>query len=139
MRYLLDTNVISELAARQPNLRVVQWIDDLDPSSLYLSVITIGELRKGIEKLPESRRKETLHDWLSDDLLIRFSGRILLLDADVMLTWGMLMGQLEHRGIPIGAMDSLIAALALHHQCVLVTRDENGFHEAGISLINPWR
>src|SRR5437867_2499844 len=103
MRYLLDTNVISELVARQPNPRVVQWIDRLDPSSLYLSVITIGELRKGIEKLPESKRKETLHDWLSDDLLIRFSSRILSLDVDVMLTWGTLMGQLERRGKPIGA------------------------------------
>src|SRR6266511_826096 len=108
MRYLLDTNVISELVARQPNLRVVQWIDGWDPSSLYLRVITIGELRKGIEKLPESKRKQTLHDWLSDDLLIRFSSRVLSLDVEVMRTWGALMGQLERRGKPLAAMDSLI-------------------------------
>ena len=85
MKYLLDTNVISELAAKRPNLQVVQWIDSLEPDDVYLSVITIGELRKGIEKLPDSRRKQTLQDWLSDELLVRFSGRILAVDIEVML------------------------------------------------------
>ena len=99
MRYLLDTNVISELVATRPNPRVVQWIDSLDPQSVYLSVVTIGELRKGVEKLPASRRKEQLHDWLNDDLLLRFSGRILVLDVDVTLTWGTLTGKLERTGM----------------------------------------
>ena len=139
MNHLLDTNVISELAAARPNPRVVQWIDDLDPNTVYLSVITIGELRKGIEKLPDSRRKETLRDWLSNDLLIRFSGRILLLDIEAMLTWGTLMAERERQGKPLPAIDSLIAALALRHQCCLVTRNEDDFKEAGITVINPWR
>jgi predicted nucleic acid-binding protein len=138
MRYLLDTNVISELVARQPNPSVVQWIDSLDPNSIYLSVITIGELRKGIEKLPDSKRKETLRDWLNDDLLIRFAGRILILDVDVMLTWGAMIGRLERSGKPLAAMDSLIAALALHHHCCLVTRNEDHFKETGIGTIKPW-
>jgi tRNA(fMet)-specific endonuclease VapC len=139
MNTLLDTNVISELVARQPDPRVVQWVDQLDPNSVYLSVITIGELHKGIEKLPDSRRKETLRDWLSNDLLIRFSGRILALDVAAMLTWGALMGRLERQGRPVAAMDSLIAALALHHHCCLATRNEDDFKETGVTLVNPWR
>lgn len=139
MKYLLDTNVISELVAKKPNPRVVQWIDGLDPNSVYLSVITIGELRKGIEKLPNSQRKQTLRDWLNDDLLIRFSGRILILDIDVMLMWGVLTGQLERTGKPLSAIDSLIAALALHHTCSLVTRNEDDFKNTGVPIINPWK
>lgn len=139
MRYLLDTNVISELVARRPDQRVVQWIDSLDPNSVYLSVITIGELRKGIEKMPDSQRKETLRDWLEDDLLIRFSGRILVLDVEVMLTWGRLIAKLEREGEPLAAIDALIAALALHHHCCLVTRNEEHFRETGVTIANPWR
>ncbi len=138
MKFLLDTNVISELVAKQPNPRVVQWIDSLDPNSVYLSVITIGELRKGIEKLPDSKRKDALRMWLNDDLLIRFSGRILALDIPVMLTWGILVGQLERTGQPLPALDSLIAALALHYRSTLATRNEGDFRAAGIALLNPW-
>ena len=138
MNYILDTNVISELVAKQPNQRVVEWIDRLDPNHVFLSVITIGELRKGIEKLPESPRKEALRDWLTTDLLSRFSGRILPLDIDVMLTWGALTGQLERIGRPLPAIDSLIAALALHHASVLATRNEHDFKDTGIPLFNPW-
>jgi tRNA(fMet)-specific endonuclease VapC len=139
MIYLLDTNVISELIARQPHPHVVQWIDSLDPNSIYLSVITIGELRRGIEKLPDSRRKATLQDWLHEDLLLRFSGRILAIDTEVMLTWGELIGRLEQAGKPLPAIDSLIAALALYHQCSLVTRNEDDFKETGIMIVNPWK
>jgi tRNA(fMet)-specific endonuclease VapC len=139
MKYLLDTNVISELVAKRPDPRVVQWVDSLDPDSIYLSVITIGELRRGIEKLLDSKRKETLRDWLNDDVLIRFSGRILVIDVPVMLTWGELTGRLERTGKPLPAIDSLIAALALHHNCTLVTRNEDDFKEAGITIVNPWK
>ncbi len=139
MKYLLDTNVISELVAKHPNPHVIQWVDSLDMDSIYLSVITIGELRRGIEKLSDSKRKETLRDWLNDDLLIRFSGRILVLDVAVMLTWGELTGRLERIGKPLSAIDSLIAALALHHNCTLLRRDEDDFKETGITIVNPWQ
>lgn len=139
MNYLLDTNVISELVAARPNPRVVAWVDGLEPQGVYLSVITIGELCKGIEKLPDSKRKETLHDWLNNDLLIRFSGRILALDVDVMLTWGTLTARRKREGKPLAAIDSLIAALALHYQCCLATRNEDHFKEIGITIVNPWR
>lgn len=142
MRYLLDTNVISELVSKQPSPKVVQWIDDSDASDMdlvLLSAITIGELRKGVEKLPDSKRKDTLLAWLKDDLLVRFSGRVLSIDVDVMLTWGALVGRLERVGRPLPAMDSLIAALAIHHNCGLVTRNEADFKDTGVTVINPWR
>jgi toxin FitB len=139
MRYLLDTNVISEYATKQPNQRVLTWLDQQDPSNLFLSVITIGELNKGITKLPASNRKNLLHAWLHDDLLLRFSGRILSLDSEVMLEWGDLTGRLELAGKPLPAIDSLIAALALHYNCSIVTRNEDHFKTAGITVINPWR
>ena len=139
MRYVLDTCVISELVARQPNQRVLDWIDTLEPEMVYLSVITIGEIRKRIEKLPDSKRRATLQGWLEDDLLMRFSGRILYIDSDVMLSWGALVGRLELSGKKIAAMDSLIAAQVVHGNLSLVTRNEDDFKYAGIRIVNPWK
>lgn len=139
MRYLLDTNVVSELISRRPEERVVRWIDALDPNSVYLSAITIGEISKGVEKLPESRRRDTIHRWLSEDLLIRFDGRILDVNVTVALTWGALTGRLESEGRKIPAIDSLIAALALHHGLTLATRNEADFHDVGVEIFNPWK
>lgn len=139
MKYLLDTNVVSELASRRPDQRVVDWIDGLDPTFIYLSVITIGELSKGIAKLPPSRRKEELAEWLHGDLLTRFSSRILTLDTAVMLAWGELVARLDQKGQPLPAIDSLITAIALRHDCALVTRNEKDFAETGALTINPWR
>lgn len=139
MRYLLDTCVISELAAKQPNDRVVQWIDSADPDAIYLSVITIGEIQKGIEKLPTSRRRRALQDWLNDELLVRFENRLVTLDVDVLLTWGRLIARLESAGTVLPAMDSLLAATALHGNLVLVTRNEADFVRTGVKLQNPWR
>ena len=138
MRYLLDTNVISELVSKRPNAGVIRWIDSTDPERIHLSVVTIGELSKGIEKLQDSTRKDTLKAWLHDDLLVQFGGRIVALDIDVMLTWGRLVGRLEREGRPLSAMDSLIAALALHHGFSLVTRNEDDFRGTGVVILNPW-
>lgn len=139
MKYLLDTNVISELTATQPNQQVLDWLDNLDPQGVYLSVITIGEIQKGIEKLPDSSRKQQLQEWLNDRLLVRFAGQILAPDVNVMLTWGVLVARLEQSGRPLPAIDSLIAALAYHFHCTLVTRNEKDFHHAGLNVHNPWR
>ena len=105
MNYLLDTNVISELIARAPSRQVIDWIDSLDPDAVYLSVITIGELRKGIEKLAPSRRKDELTTWLDHDLLRRFAGHLVDITTDVMLVWGELTGRLERDGKPIAAIE----------------------------------
>jgi tRNA(fMet)-specific endonuclease VapC len=139
MKYLLDTCVISELVAKRPSQKVVDWIDQLDPDSVYLSVITIGEIRKGIEKLPDSPRKATLQTWLTDELLVRFNGRILPIDIAVILVWGQLIGRLELKGKKMAAIDSLIAASALHNKCELVTRNEDDFKHAGVKIVNPWK
>jgi len=139
MSYLLDTNVISELISKRPNKRVVEWLDRLDPNTIYLSVITIGEIRKGIEKLPPSKRRERIKEWLESDLLLRFQGRILEITKEVMLIWGELTGRLEKEGRPITAIDSLIAAIALQGNYRLVTRNEHDFRYTGVTIINPWK
>ena len=139
MKLLLDTNVVSELVAVSPEQRVIRWIDQQDPNSVFLSVITIGELCKGVEKLPDSRRKERLRSWLNDDLLMRFQNQILNLDVKVMLKWGELVGRLERTGRPPGAIDSLIAVIALANSCALVTRNESDFSDTGLDVINPWK
>ncbi len=139
MSYLLDTNVISELISKRPNKRVVEWLDCLDPNTIYLSVITIGEIRKGIEKLPPSKRRERIKEWLESDLLLRFQGRILEITKEVMLIWGELTGRLEREGRPITAIDSLVAAVALQGNYRLVTRNEHDFRYTGVTIVNPWK
>jgi tRNA(fMet)-specific endonuclease VapC len=139
MNYLLDTNVISELIARQPNQKILDWLDSLDPSTLYLSVVTIGEIRKGIEKLPPSKRKDAIRAWLETDLLLRFQGNILDISVDIMLSWGELTGRLENAGTPIAALDALIAATALHGRFRLVTRNDSDFQHTGVTIENPWK
>ena len=139
MNYVLDTNVVSELISKQPNKKVVEWLDRLDPNTIYLSVITIGEIRKGIEKLTPSKRRDAVKEWLETDLLLRFQGRILEITTEIMLLWGELTGRLENEGRPITAIDSLIAAIALQRNYCLVTRNEHDFQHTGVTIINPWK
>jgi tRNA(fMet)-specific endonuclease VapC len=139
MNYLLDSNVISELISKQPNKKVVEWLDRLDPNTIYLSVITIGEIRKGIEKLPPSKRRDKVKEWLEADLLLRFQGRILEITTEVMLIWGELTGRLENEGRRVTAIDSLIASIALQGNYHLVTRNEHDFQHTGVKIINPWK
>lgn len=139
MRYLLDTCVISELVVPRPSAAVVTWLDRQDAEAIYLSVITIGEIRKGIENLAESRRKTTLRAWLDEELLVRFKDRLLSIDVDVMMTWGRLTARLDAAGRPMPAIDSLVAAIALSGDLVLVTRNEADFQHAGVRLLNPWK
>ena len=138
MNYILDTNVISELVAPQPDANVTRWIESIDPQTVYLSVITVGELKKGIEKLPDSRHKTILEDWLVNDLLVRFQDQLLPLDSSTMLAWGSLVARMEAIGKLMPAIDSLIAATALHNGHTLSTRNVGDFEQAGISLLNPW-
>ena len=139
MNYLLDTCAISELVAKQPNQKVVEWIDSIEEVRLYLSVVTIGEIRKGIEKLPDSRRRTVLEEWLNDQLLVRFAGRIVPIDIGVMLRWGQLTGALEVASKTTPAIDSLIAAIVLYGNFSLVTRNEDDFRYVDIPIVNPWK
>lgn len=139
MTYLLDTNVISELVARRPNEHVVAWLRDVSSTEVYLSALTIGEIKRGIEKLPgDSRRKHELARWLEEELLVRFQGRIVALDAAVMLEWGRLVAALESQGRRLPLMDSLIAVQALYHHHELVTRNVKDFAGTDVRLLNPW-
>jgi predicted nucleic acid-binding protein len=138
MRYLLDTNVISEIVSKQPNQSVLDWVKDTDENLLHLSVITIGEIKKGIEKLPSSARKDQLVNWLQDDLLQRFRDRLVSIDIEVMLHWGELTAHLEMIGRPLPAIDSLIAASVSQGDFVLVTRNTSDFMATGIPTLNPW-
>lgn len=138
MSYLLDTCVISEFVSTQPTEKVVKWLAELDPETVYLSAVTLGEIQKGIEKLPASKRKEALRTWLKDDLLVRFHDRVLPLETGEMLTWGTLISKAEANGRPMPLIDSLIAATALHHDLVVVTRDQDDFAPSGARLFNPW-
>lgn len=138
MKYLLDTCVISELVAKQPNPNVVEYVDALDTDNVFLSAITVGEIARGIEKLPKSKRKQELQNWLREDLLIRFDGRVVPLDTSVLLEWGTLSARLEGIGITLPVMDSLIAATAVTHNLTLITRNEKDFENTGIEIVNPW-
>ena len=138
MNYILDTNVISELVAAKPNTKVIDWIQSIDSEQVFLSVITVGELKKGIEKLPNSKRKERLNRWLQEDLLVRFEGHLLNIDTGTMLVCGKLIARLEARGRPMPAIDALLAAIALEKQYTLVTRNSADFAETGVLLFNPW-
>lgn len=139
MKYLLDTCVISEAVAKQPNQQVLQWLGSLDPNDVYLSVVTIGEIKKGIERLPASKRKDALDQWLRDDLLAQFRHRIIGLDVELMLQWGTLLARLEARGKMMPAVDAMIAAIAIQDDLTLVTRNETDFIESGARLFNPWK
>lgn len=138
MNHILDTNVISELVAAKPNTKVIDWIQSIDSEQVFLSVITVGELKKGIEKLPDSKRKERLNRWLQEDLLVRFEGHLLNIDTGTMLVCGKLIARLEARGRPMPAIDALLAAIALEKQYTLVTRNSADFAETGVLLFNPW-
>jgi predicted nucleic acid-binding protein len=138
MKFLLDTCVVSEFIAKQPDSGLVEWIDSQAEEKLYLSVISIGEIKKGIEKLPDSGRRSELTTWLEDDLLIRFKDRILPIDVNVMLVWGSLTANLEQQGRTMTAIDSLIAAIAIQGELDLVTRNETDFEHSGVPVINPW-
>jgi len=138
MSYLLDTNVVSELVARRPNPSVTRWVESLDPETVFLSVITVGELNRAIQKLADSRRKRLLANWLTGDLLVRFGNHILPLDVPVMMTWGALVARMEAGGKQIPAIDSLLAATAAQNGLALATRNVRDFQPTGISILNPW-
>ena len=138
MKYLFDTCVISELVAKHPNPKVVDFVDTLDSDDVYLSVITIGEIVKRIEKLTKSKRKQELHSWLKEDLLVRFDGRIIPLDTEILMEWGILIAHLESTRITLPAIDSLVAATTLTHKLTLVTRNVDDFGGTGIAIVNPW-
>jgi hypothetical protein len=136
MSYLLDTNIVSETVRRNPNKAVIAWLDQLPGEALYVSVLTIGEFRKGIEALTDRRRREKLRLWLEHELPTWFEERVLPIDLAVADRWGRLLAEM---GRPVPAIDSLLAATALYYELRLVTRNSADFEYPGLEVINPFR
>jgi predicted nucleic acid-binding protein len=135
LSYLLDTNVLSELVRSKPNPAVVSWVDGVPDDSLFISVLTIGEIRKGVESMPVAVRKEKLRVWLEHTLPDWFENRVLNIDEGVAEKWGRMLAE---AGRPVPAIDSLLAATALHHDLRMVTRNAQDFIFPGLEVINPW-
>jgi predicted nucleic acid-binding protein len=138
MSYLLDTNVISEFVNPILNSSVQNWLRDNQPSGLYLSVVTVGEIQQGIMRLPPSKKQTRLLAWFQKSILGDYAEFILPIDVETMLQWGNLTGTLIQKGHKMPVVDSLIAATALQHQLQLVTRNEADFVDTGLIVINPW-
>ena len=138
MNYLLDTCVISELVRPVPNENVISWLKQTPNERLFLSVITIGEIRKGITKLPDSRKKNQLTNWLNT-LLEDYESRIFPINLTVAENWGNIQGYAETKGTPLASVDSLIAAVALTHNLIIVTRNESDFIASNATILNPWK
>jgi toxin FitB len=136
--FLLDTNVVSELIRPKPEPKVTRWIDAMDEELLFLSVLTLGEIRKGIVLLPRSARRTTLEAWLRNDLPARFYDRILTIDRKVADRWGQLSGSASAQGAHLAVIDGLLAATATQHDLTLVTRNTKDVAATGVSLFNPW-
>lgn len=138
MNYLLDTCVLSEFTRRKPENKVIKWMDSEDEERLFISAITVGEIQRGIARLPESPRKNQLLMWMNNGLLQRFGSRILPLDASTLFLWGSLTARLESAGQPMALMDSLIVAAALEHNLIIATRNISDFANSGAQVFNPW-
>jgi predicted nucleic acid-binding protein len=136
--WLLDTCVVSELVRPRPKTSVVKWVLERDEDELFLSVITIGELERGIARLPDSPKRVTLEQWVRRDLAERFRDRLLAVDAGVAARWGALVGAAEARGQPLPVIDSLIVATGLQHDLTVVTRNTDDLERCGARCFNPW-
>jgi predicted nucleic acid-binding protein len=137
--FLLDTNCISELVRVRPELRVVEWMESADETLLHLSVLTLGEIRKGVAALPQSKRRARLEVWLESDLRVRFWGRILSIDPPVADRWGQLAARAKRDGTPLAIIDGLLAATAMHHNLTFVTRNTKDVAAIGATVLNPWQ
>ena len=137
MKFLLDTCVLSALRKPRENASLVEWISGVDEPDLYLSVVTIGELEKGVSRLPESRKKDAVSEWVRRAVANRFGDRILPIDAAVAACWGELLGAREKKGKTLPLLDAFIAATAIVADCTVVTRNTRDFADCGVRLLNP--
>ncbi len=138
MNFLLDTCLLSELYKADPDPGVADWITGLEEQRLYVSVLSLGEIQKGIAKLNDGKRKRDIQTWLDQDLYRRFQGHILTLDQELALEWGILTGVSERRGRPLPVIDSLLAATAVAKNLTIVTRNVSDFEKLPVTTLNPW-
>ena len=138
MSFLLDTNVVSEWTKPRPDPNVVAWLAEADEDRVFLSVASFAEIRRGVELMPEGRRRDRVAAWLAEDLPVRFEGRILGIDRRIAEAWGIVMARGQGAGITMGTMDAFFAATAEAHGLTLVTRNVRDFQTVGIQLLDPW-
>ncbi len=138
MSFLLDTNVVSEWMKPHPNPGVVSWLAEVDEDRVFLSVITLTELRYGIERMAPGQRRKRLEEWLEEELPLRFEGRILPIDGAVADACGKVVARSEATGRRLEAMDASLAATALVHRLTMVTRNTSDFQLAVRGVLNPW-
>lgn len=136
--YLLDTNVVSELVKAVPDRRVLAWVAQQAASDLHLSAVALGEIARGVAKLMSGRRRDSLMRWVERDLQAQFEGRILAFDQGAAVIWGRWMGEADRAGRPLASADAQIAATAIRHGLVVVTRNVAGYRIAGVAIVNPW-
>lgn len=130
--------MISELIRAEPSPKVMEWIDGQGEKNLHLSVITLGEIEKGISKLAEGRKKMLLQAWLADELIERFNGRIFGITTEVARCWGAMLGESEKKGQALPVVDALIAATAITNGLIVVTRNTADMSGSGATLLDPW-
>lgn len=135
---LLDTNVVSELVAAAPAPQVLHWVAVQAPDKLFLSVITLGELTKGVARLNPGRKRERLSRWLAEDIPAQFAGRVLPFDRAAAVRWGEMAAEAERRGRPRPAVDLQIAATAARSGLGVATRNTADFADLGLDIVNPW-
>jgi hypothetical protein len=137
--FLLDTNVVSEWVQPRPHPGVVAWLADVDEDRAFISVVTLAELRYGVERLAPGRRRRQLEEWVRDELPLRFEGRVLSIDTAVADAWGGLVARRQAAGHPIAVMDAFLAATARVHGLTLVTRNAPDFEASVDDIVNPWQ
>ncbi|MBW1723528.1 MAG: type II toxin-antitoxin system VapC family toxin [Deltaproteobacteria bacterium] len=138
MNYILDTCIISEIVKPKPRLKVINWLRSQNENNLYISVLTLGELHKGLEKIRDKRKKKKIHLWIEQDLRERFRDKILPIDARVAMIWGQVQGRTEQSGRGMPTIDGLIAATGLAFNMVVATRNISDMEASGVALFNPW-
>jgi toxin FitB len=136
--FLLDTNVVSELIRPRPDAHVLRWVEETDESILFLSVLTLGEIRKGIEGVRSASRRGRLESWLQVDLRSRFQDRILPVLEAIADRWGAISAVAAGKGKPVPVIGGLLAATALHHNLTLVTRNSSDVAGTGVPTLSPW-
>jgi predicted nucleic acid-binding protein len=136
--FLLDTNCISELVRPNPEPRVLEWMEAVDETLLYLSVLTLGEIRQGVAQLPGGKRRTRLEAWLEVDLQVRFLGRIVPIDSAIADCWGVLRADAKRKGKVLPIIDGLLAATALHHNLTIVSRNSGDFAGTHVRILSPW-
>ncbi|MBI3185790.1 MAG: type II toxin-antitoxin system VapC family toxin [Myxococcales bacterium] len=139
MSFLLDTCFISELTKRRRDQGVLRWLEEQDESDLFLSIVTIGELEKGLAKVRDARRRERLNEFIEVQVVDRFRERMIEIGEPVWRRWGTLCGVAERAGRPLPVLDALVAAAAQVHGMTVVTRNEADFLRCEVPVVNPWR